>query len=572
MNPEIKRKIDQTIHQNNVFVGDINQLLHNHGIPMENRLEIILDAFNYCLYKTEIKTDTSRELIDQIIQIIQSITIDKDEIIQILFMFYCNKKTKINLEQYYTPYSIGRFICKLMIPGKKVIDPACGTGDLTKGYDGNITLWDISENVLDVCRQNYQLNAKDYDMKCINSIEEYSRDNGTYDYCCLNPPFGSSTVVRDSTILQRYKLGRGKSKQEIGILFIERSMLLLKPGGVAFIIVPNGYLGNTTADIVEFRQFLLSFRIIGILELPSQTFARSGTGVSTSLLIVQNTFKSIPISDSIPESKSEYSIFIKSIEQIGYVLNRKNTPYKYKMSGGDYLIKDNNPVLDDDLVDAYEELSSFIKSELLHNALWINMESSKSFQTVSSMTTIEHNVLDIKRYLTRYIDTIKFCVGSDYQPIHSYIETNPITKYERIDEKEYIYLDIKQISTPIYNKHNLIYGYDLPNRAKIQVRKNDIIVSKLKGKISFTIILDEADNMICSNGFTLLRPTSYKNAVIVFANLFTETFKLQHHSLCTGSIMETVSDTELKNIFINPIIDTKKYEKIIKALHVIHSI
>jgi hypothetical protein len=86
------------------------------------------------------------------------------------------------------------------------------------------------------------------------------------------------------------------------------------------------------------------------------------------------------------------------------------------------------------------------------------------------------------------------------------------------------------------------------------------------------MILDDSPNIICSNGFTLLRPNDYKSAVIVFANLFFDEFKIQHNSLCTGSIMETLPDNDLKNIYINENIDVDKYENIIKALIVINGI
>ena len=83
------------------------------------------------------------------------------------------------------------------------------------------------------------------------------------------------------------------------------------------------------------------------------------------------------------------------------------------------------------------------------------------------------------------------------------------------EDKEYIYLDIKQITSPIYSKSNFMYGYELPGRAKIMLEKYDIIVSKLKGKISFTMILDNVDNIICTNGFTLLRPIDYDSVLHV---------------------------------------------------------
>ena len=127
------------------------------------------------------------------------------------------------------------------------------------------------------------------------------------------------------------------------------------------------------------------------------------------------------------------------------------------------------------------------------------------------------------------------------------------------------------MNSPTYNKTNFIFGYELPNRAKIELRKNDIIVSKLKGKTVFTIILDELDNIICTNGFCLLRPNSLSDSIIIFANLFSKEFKIQHNSYCTGSIMESISDSDIKNIYINEGIDIPKYKGIMEALEVINS-
>ena len=76
----------------------------------------------------------------------------------------------------------------------------------------------------------------------------------------------------------------------------------------------------------------------------------------------------------------------------------------------------------------------------------------------------------------------------------------------------------------------------------------NVIVSKLKGKISFTMILDNIDNIICTNGFALLRPKDYNSAIIIFANLFSSEFNIQHNSLCTGSIMSVFQKGSEKHI------------------------
>ena len=84
--------------------------------------------------------------------------------------------------------------------------------------------------------------------------------------------------------------------------------------------------------------------------------------------------------------------------------------------------------------------------------------------------------------------------------------------------------------------------------------------------MKFTLVLEEQDNIVCTNGFYLIRPKTPDDLLIIFGNLFTEEFKIQHQSLTRGSIMEGISDTDIENILINEDIDVVKYKKIIDAM------
>ena len=552
--------IQDIIKKNNCLVDDINQLLHNEGIEFTKRLDIIISLINYKFNGIEITHEIDKSLKNKINDIFKTFTFDKSELIQKIFMFYGSKTLKVELDQFYTPITIGLFINSLCIPKKKIIDPACGTGDLLVNYNGDIHLWDVSPDVINICKFNYKLNNNQYKAQCINSIKTYDKDNGIYDYCCLNPPFGNSTVITDTKLLNQYRLGRNKKREEIGILFIERTINLLKNDGIAFIILPNGYLGNSSKNTKQLRNYLLSYRIISIIELPNNTFSRSGTGVSTSMVIVQKRKMDTP-----------YKIFIKKIINIGYVLNKKNTPYKFKTLNGNYILKNNKPIIDNDFEDCFYQLQSFIHNENINHLL---KDSSFNNQIINfdiiNTDKLDTDILDINRYLSTYTNIIRN-ISNNHSSIKKYIIEDATGKFDIIKDKEYIYLDIKQITSPIYNKNNRIYGYDLPGRAKIMLKKHDIIVSKLKGKITFTIILDDSDNIICTNGFALLRPKDYKSAIILFANLFTTEFNIQHNSLSTGSIMSSISEKDIKNIYIKNDIDTSKYESVVNALITINS-
>lgn len=561
---ELTKKIETMIKNNDVFVESLNQLLHNHGIEFNARLNIILELIQYKFNQTPVTlVDTSSQIYKDVLSIIENVSINKSEIFQKVFMFYGNKKSKVNLDQYYTPVTVGQFMNTMCIPGKKAIDPASGTGDLAINYDGHVTLWDISPDVIDIAKFNYELQHKTHEGSVQDSITHHDKDTNTYDYCFLNPPFGSSTVIQSPDILKNYELGKGVKKEEIGILFIERSLKLLKEGGVAYIILPNGYLGNNTANTIKLRSYLLRYRVIAIIELPGNTFSRSGTGVSTSLVIVSKT-----------PTTASYPIFIRKINDIGYQLNKKNTPYKYQTERGEYILNDKNePMLLNHFVDCERSLSKYLHDNNITclQRLPLSACESCSYERLDTSVLDDRKTLDVNRYVHAYTSIIQQSLSEKRPQLKDHLQKNVKEGFVIDKQKEYIYLDIKQVNSPMYAKHNTMYGYELPGRAKIKVNKYDVIVSKLKGKITFAVILDDADNIVCTNGFCLLRPKSFEDCVILVGNLFSSEFRIQHNAMCTGSIMESISNDDMKNIYIRDNIDHEKYKNIMNALTVIHN-
>lgn len=545
------KEIKQFIKYNNIIVDEINQILHNNGIIFDKRIDIILQLMDYKFNNVEL--DIKDKLKTTLIDIIKYVSISKTEIFQKIFMFYGNNYLQKKLDQFYTPSTIGEFLSKLCFYDKQAIDPACGTGDLIINYT-NITLWDISKEAIDMAKINYQFQHKKANFINHNTLSNYNHSNNQFDYAFLNPPFGSSTVITDKDILKNYVLGINKKKQEVGILFIERTINLLKDNGVSFIIVPNGYLGNNNSNCSELRKYLLQYRIIGILQLPQNTFSRSGTGVSTSIIIISKI-----------QQSTDYNIFLYSLKEIGYVLNKKNTPFKYNMIKGDYVLNNGSPTILTDFDDCYNKLCSFLKDNNITN-LHIGSFDYSQYDYVSTDKLDDNNILDIPRYMKIYKNVVsKYSNNRRLKDCIIYVKD----EFKKDNDNEYLYLDIKQVNTPFYNGTNMIYGYELPSRAKISLIKNDIIISKLKGNITATIITEDRDDIVCSNGFCRLRPSTMKDMIIIMGNIFSQEFKIQHQSLCTGSIMETISNNDIMNILINDDINIDKYNNIIDALYTI---
>ena len=120
-------------------------------------------------------------------------------------MFYGSVITKFSLDQFYTPITISSFIKEIVINGKKFIDPAGGTGDLLIELNGNLNIWEISQDAIEMAKLNYDISNKVVNIKHTNSLLEDISE--IYDYCIMNPPFGSKTIITDKKILNRYELG-----------------------------------------------------------------------------------------------------------------------------------------------------------------------------------------------------------------------------------------------------------------------------------------------------------------------------------------------------------------------------
>jgi type I restriction enzyme M protein len=108
-----------------------------------------------------------------------------------------------------------------------------------------------------------------------------------FDVLMTNPPFAGT--VKEKDILRLYKLAEknGRWVNKIGrhILFLERSLQFLKPGGRMAIVLPQGLLNNTNAEYI--RRFIIDeARILAVVGLHVNTF-KPHTGTKTSVLFLR---------------------------------------------------------------------------------------------------------------------------------------------------------------------------------------------------------------------------------------------------------------------------------------------
>jgi type I restriction enzyme M protein len=116
-------------------------------------------------------------------------------------------------------------------------------------------------------------------------------DELQFDVILANPPFAGE--MKDKNMLSHYDLGkpalkRAKdkaAKEERDVLFIERILKFLKPGGRAAIVLPQGKFNNSSLAFI--REWILrKARLLAVVGLHPNTF-KPHTGTKTSVLFVQ---------------------------------------------------------------------------------------------------------------------------------------------------------------------------------------------------------------------------------------------------------------------------------------------
>ena len=133
-----------------------------------------------------------------------------------------------------------------------------------------------------------------------------------------NPPFGAVVKEELHSYLSTYELSRyGKEtavKQRASvkteIIYCERVWQLLKPGGQAAVVLPDGLL--TTSSLQRVRNWILErFKILAVVSLPQFAFAHFGAGVKSSVVFLEKR--------GMDESASDdEAIFMAMAENIGY--------------------------------------------------------------------------------------------------------------------------------------------------------------------------------------------------------------------------------------------------------------
>ncbi|WP_107474288.1 N-6 DNA methylase [Streptomyces sp. NRRL S-340] len=239
--------------------------------------------------------------------------------------------------QFRTP----RHIIDLMVemtrpkPDDDVCDPACGTAGFlvqtasyvkrehakalldaeqqahfhTSMFHG----FDFDSTMLRIGSMNMLLHGiGNPDIRYRDSLAEPAAgESERYSLILANPPFAGS-LDYESTAADLLRLVKTKKTE---LLFLALSLRILKPGGRAAIIVPDGVLFGSTKAHKELRRMLVEdHKLDGVVKLPSGVF-KPYAGVSTAILLFTRT-----------DTGGTDNVWFYDVQADGFSLDDKRNP------------------------------------------------------------------------------------------------------------------------------------------------------------------------------------------------------------------------------------------------------
>ncbi|TRD15423.1 restriction endonuclease subunit M [Palleronia caenipelagi] len=304
-----------------------------------------------------------------------AITLSDRDAVADAFEVFIGPSLKGPQGQFFTPRNVVKMVIDMLDPSEsdRIIDPACGSGGFLVEalrhvwqkveIQGNELGW--PENEINSAKQEAAIKnfrgldkdsflskvAKAYmailgdgrgGVFCENSLDRPQNwsaaarteiKRGSFDIVVTNPPFGKKLAIDTDDILKTYDLGhewkkdeheefqKGNlhDKQPPQLLFIERCLELLKPGGKLGIVLLESIFGMPKYEyIVAYIEKRTTIR--AVVTLPEDLF-QPYTHAKTCVLILENT----PPSD-------DHDIFMCDVKWCGHD-SRGNPTYRVNSEG-----------------------------------------------------------------------------------------------------------------------------------------------------------------------------------------------------------------------------------------------
>ncbi len=251
-------------------------------------------------------------LLTKAVDILDELPLDRGDVKGDLYEYMLSKiATAGQNGQFRTPRHIIQLMVEMMNPGPgdEICDPACGTAGFLVAaaeyvqrehaeallersqqrhfHSSMFHGFDFDSTMLRIASMNMLLHEVEQpDIRYRDSLAQSVADEAErYSLILANPPFAGS-LDYETTAGDLLQVVKTKKTE---LLFLALFLRLLKPGGRAAVIVPDGVLfGSTKAHVALRRTLVEDHKLDAIVKLPSGVF-KPYAGVSTAIVFFTKT-------------------------------------------------------------------------------------------------------------------------------------------------------------------------------------------------------------------------------------------------------------------------------------------
>lgn len=441
----------------------------------------------------------------------------------VAFESFLGKTFRGELGQFFTPRTIVNYIVDVLDiqEGELVCDPCCGSGgflirafekvqdDIDKDIRKKIQ--EIAESILTVEQKHEQIallqNQLDKRLKdsryyklChsyffgvdanvrmartskMNMIMHgdghvgvYLHDGlfdvggviaGKFDVILINPPFGAH-------VDRKTKMNNRKSVSDLfeltasnaELLFVERTIQLLKPGGRAGLVLPEGIFNNNNSNTKKLRNFVeQNAQIMCITSIPADVFLASGANIKPSILFI----KKLSDDEKKKGKKGTWDFCACKVTDAG--INSQGLPSDNRQ------LTELAPLVREWIRSGEQPNSSMVRM--------VNLEIMEDWN-VQPFFNVKPVRFKIRKNITKLSDILE--QSTDW------IIIDNDTQYTRITVR-------------LFNKgivlRDRVYGREIGTKKQMRVRAGQLVVSKIDGKSgAFAFVPQEFDGAIVTQDF-----------------------------------------------------------------------
>ncbi len=298
-------------HFKNFAPADMYEVVGEHVFPFLRTLGGENSTYSHHMKDARFTIPTA-SLLSKVVDMIDHVPMDDRDTKGDLYEYMLGKIASAGRNgQFRTPRHIIRLMVEMTAPTPRdvICDPACGTGgflmtageylrdrhpellrdpklkkhfhrEMFHGYDFDNTMLRIgSMNMLLHGVENPDIRYRD------SLAQDHAGEEEKYTLLLANPPFAGSLDYENCAkdLLQIVKTKKTE------LLFLALFLRLLKPGGRAAVIVPDGVLFGSSRAHKELRKMLVEEqKLDGVVSLPGGVF-KPYAGVSTAILLFTKT-------------------------------------------------------------------------------------------------------------------------------------------------------------------------------------------------------------------------------------------------------------------------------------------